>query len=402
MIENIELELAIDKICTPLKRIEETEEVFVEDSINRIIGEDIYATINQPPFDRSPFDGYAVRSIDTKGANKNNGVKLNVVGESFAGNFTDREVKEKEAIRIMTGSKMPKGSDCVIKQELTDYGMDTVEIYQELNKFENYSFEGEEIKKGSKLISKGEKITYIHIGIIASMGYEKVKVIRKPKVAIISTGDEIIPLGEALTEGKIYDSNRRMIHSKLKEFGCEIVYVTSIGDNSNDVANEIDRIVDSVDLVITTGGVSVGKKDIIHDVVKILNAEKVFWKIHLKSGIPVVYSVYKNKPILSLSGNPFAALSIFDLLSKPILYKLTNDPSLETITTYAVMEDDFLKISKRRRMEKAIYKDGKVYLANKDHPAGALGRMIGCNCLIDIEDRTEKIIKGDKVKVIIL
>ena len=402
MIENIELELAIDKICTPLKRIEETEEVFVEDSLNRIIGEDIYATINQPPFDRSQFDGYAVRSIDTKGANKNNGIKLNVVGESFAGNCTDREIKEKEAIRIMTGSKMPKGSDCVIKQELTDYGMDTVEIYQEINKFENYSFEGEEIKKGSKLISKGEKITYIHIGIIASMGYEKVKVIRKPKVAIISTGDEIISLGDTLTEGKIYDSNRRMIHSKLKEFGCEIAHVTSIGDNVDDVANEICNVVDSVDLVITTGGVSVGKKDIIHDVVKVLNADKVFWKIHLRSGIPVVYSVYENKPILSLSGNPFAALSIFDLLAKPILHKLTNDPGLETIVKEAIMADDFLKVSKKRRMEKSIYKDGKVYLANRTHPAGGLGRMIGCNCLIDAEDRTEKIDKGDKVKVIIL
>ena len=402
MIENIELELAIDKICTPLKQIEEIEEVFVEDSLNRIIAEDIYSTINQPPFDRSRMDGYAVRAIDTKGASKDNAVKLKVVGESFAGNFTDREIKEKEAIRIMTGAKMPKGSDCVIRQELTDYGMDTVEIYQELNEFDNYCMKGEDIKKGTKLVSKGEQISYIHISIIASMGYEKVKVIRRPKVALISTGDEIVPLGKELTEGKIYDSNRRAIHSKLKDFGCEVVYVISVGDDAHNVANEISNIIDSVDLVITTGGVSVGKKDIIHDVVEILGADKIFWKLNLRSGTPSVYSVHKDKPILSLSGNPIAALSVFELLAKPILYKLTNDEKLNTVIVDAVLEDDFLKGGKNRKIEKAIYKEGKVYLQRDTHSAGVLGMMIGCNCLIDIKPGTKKIVKGDKVRVILL
>lgn len=402
MIKNIELELAIDKICTPLKQIEEIEEVFIEDSLHRIIAEDIYATMNQPSFDKSRMDGYAVRAIDTKGASKDNGIKLKVVGESFAGNITDREIKEKEAIRIMTGAKMPKGSDCVIMQELTDYGMDTVEIYQELNEFDNYILEGQDIKKGTKLVSKGEQISYIHIAIIASMGYEKVKVIRKPKVTIISTGDEIIPLGKKLTEGKIYDSNRRVIHSKLKDFGCEVAYIASVGDDVNNVANEISNIIDSVDLVITTGGVSVGKKDIIHEVVDVLGAEKIFWKINLRAGIPSVYSVYKDKPILSLSGNPSAALTVFELLTKPILYKLTNDQRLSTVITDAVIEDGFLKGGKNRKMEKAIYKEGKVYLQRDAHPAGVLGMVIGCNCLIDIKPGTKKIVKGDKVRVILL
>ena len=163
---NVELELAIQIMDDSVNKIEDLEEINVEDARNRILGEDIYAPINQPPFDRSPLDGYALRAVDTTNASKETPVKLKVVDEVFAGGYTDREIKENEAIRIMTGAKLPKGANCVIKQENTDYGMYEVEIYEQLKEYDNYCFAGEDIKKGSKLINAGEKLSYIHIGIL--------------------------------------------------------------------------------------------------------------------------------------------------------------------------------------------------------------------------------------------
>ena len=398
----IELELAINLICDSVEAISDIEEVDIEKARGRIIGENIIAPINQPPFDRSPLDGYALRSEDIVGASKQNPIKLKVVDEVFAGGYTDIEVENKQAVRIMTGAKIPKGCDCVIRQESTDYGMDTVEIYEEVKHHQNYCFEGEDIKKGSELIKVGEKLTHIHIGIIASMGYEKVKVLRKPKVALISTGDEVICGGQPLAEGKIYDSNRRMIASRLEDMGCDVAVAEVMGDDENLIANEIKKVMETVDVVFTTGGVSVGKKDIMHQVIEILGAKRVFWRVNMKPGTPAIYAVYENKPLLCLSGNPFAAIATFELMGKQLLYKLSQDPSLKEVRKQAELQDEFLKASKGRRLIRAIYDEGKVYLPEGGHSSGMLGSMIGCNCLIDIKPGTPKLDKGDKVEVVLL
>ena len=398
----IELELAIELICDSVKSINDIEEVSIEKARGRIIGEDIIAPINQPPFDRSPLDGYALRSEDITGASKKNPIKLKVIDEVCAGGYTHKEVGKNETIRIMTGAKIPKGCDCVIRQESTDYGMETVEIYQEVKHHQNYCFEGEDITKGSKLINLGEKLSYIHIGIIASMGYEKVKVIRRPKVALISTGDEVICGGKPLTEGKIYDSNRRMIASRLEELGCEVVVAEVMGDDENLIANEIKEIIKNVDVVFTTGGVSVGKKDIMHQVIKILDTKRVFWRVNMKPGTPAIYALYENKPLLCLSGNPFAAIATFELMGKQLLYKLGQDPDLKEVRKEAVLQDEFLKESRVRRLIRATYDEGKVYLPKGGHSSGMLGSMIGCNCLIDIKPGTPKLDKGEKVQVVLL
>ena len=398
----IELELAINLICDSVESISDIEEVSIEEAMNRIIGEDIIAPINQPPFDRSPLDGYALRAEDIIGASKENPVKLKVVDEVFAGGYTHRNIGKQEAVRIMTGAKIPTGCDCVIRQESTDYGMEKVEIYEEVKHHQNYCFEGEDIKKGSKLIEIGEKLSYVHIGIIASMGYEKVKVLRKPKVALISTGDEVICGGTPLTEGKIYDSNRRMIAARLEDLGCDVVLAEVMGDDENLIANEIKNIMKDVDVVFTTGGVSVGKKDIMHQVIQILHAKRIFWRVNMKPGTPAIYAVYENKPLLCLSGNPFAAIATFELMGKQLLYKLGQDPDLKEVRKKAILQDEFLKESRGRRLIRAIYDEGKVYLPKGGHSSGMLGSMVGCNCLIDIKPGTPKLDKGEKVEVVLL
>ncbi|WP_434798074.1 molybdopterin molybdotransferase MoeA [Terrisporobacter vanillatitrophus] len=400
--KNIELEYALQVIEDSVDEINKTDIIKIEESMGRIIGEDVYAPINQPPFNRSPLDGYALRAEDTKGASDRSPIKLKVVDEIFAGGNINTVVNKGQAIRIMTGAEIPEGADCVIRQEITNYGMEEVEIYSELKSYENYCFKGEDIKKGSKLISKGDKLTYVHIGILAAMGITEVLVKRKPRVGIISTGDELVYRGEPLKKGKIYDSNRITISMRLLEFGCEIITSKIVSDETHKVYEEIENIIDKVDIVITTGGVSVGKKDIMHEVIKELNANRLFWKVKMKPGTPAIYSIYKNKPILSLSGNPFAAIATFELMGRKLIYKLTGDLDLKQVSIKSVMEDDFLKESKGRRIVRGIYKNNKVYISQGGHSPGMMASMLGCNCLIDIKPGTKKLLKGDEVDIILI
>lgn len=400
--ENIELELALQLIGDTVNEISSTEKINIEESRGRIIGEYIYAPINQPPFNRSPLDGYALRSEDTVGASKKNPIKLCVVDEIFAGGNINTEIEKNEAIRIMTGAEIPEGADCVIRQENTNYSMEEVEIYDELKKYENYCFAGEDVKKGSKLISKGEKLTYIHIGLLATMGITQVLVKRKPRIGIISTGDEIVSSGKPLSKGKIYDSNRITISMRLMDFGCEIVSSKIIEDEVCQVSKEINNLIDKVDVIITTGGVSVGKKDIMHEVINKINADRLFWRVRMKPGTPAIYSIYKKTPILSLSGNPFAAIATFEIMGKELIYKLSGNEDLKQIRIKSVMEDNFLKESKGRRIVRGIYKNNKVYLPQGGHSPGMMASMLGCNCLIDIKPGTKQLLKGDEVDIILI
>ncbi|MDU4861248.1 MAG: molybdopterin molybdotransferase MoeA [Terrisporobacter othiniensis] len=400
--ENIELEFALQVIEESVNQINNTELIKIEECRERIIGEDIYAPINQPPFNRSPLDGYALRAEDTVGACKSNPIKLKVVDEVFAGGNISTSVKNNEAIRIMTGAEIPEGADCVIRQENTNYSMEDVEIYSELKKYENYCFAGEDVKKGSKLISKGEKLTYIHIGLLATMGITQVLVKRKPRIGIISTGDEIVSSGKPLSKGKIYDSNRITISMRLMDFGCEIVSSKIIEDEVCQVSKEINNLIDKVDVIITTGGVSVGKKDIMHEVINKINADRLFWRVRMKPGTPAIYSIYKKTPILSLSGNPFAAIATFEIMGKELIYKLSGDEDLKQIRIKSVMKDNFLKESKGRRIVRGIYKNNKVYLPQGGHSPGMMASMLGCNCLIDIKPGTKQLLKGDEVDIILI
>lgn len=400
--ENIELELALEILGESVKQINRTELIDIQDARGRIIGEDIYAPINQPPFDRSPLDGYAIKAKDTVGASREKPIELRVVDEVFAGSDINTIVKKNEAIRIMTGARIPEGADCVIRQESSNYGMDFVEIYSELKEFDNYCFAGEDVKKGSKLISKDEKLTYVHIGILAAMGITKILVKSKPKIGLISTGDELVSGGQVLANGKIYDSNRVTISMRLLDLGCEIVSSKIIKDDANTVSKEINNLIDKVDVIITTGGVSVGKKDIMHDVIKNINAKRLFWRVKIKPGTPVMYSIYNDKPILSLSGNPFAAIVNLELMGKELIYKLTGDMELKQIKKKAKMGDDFLKTSNVTRIVRGIHKDNKVYLPKGGHSSGTMSSMLGCNCLIKVKGGTKEILKDEEIEIILI
>ncbi|MEA4973192.1 MAG: gephyrin-like molybdotransferase Glp [Candidatus Metalachnospira sp.] len=400
--ENVTLEQAIELITDSVTAVTATETVTLIESLGRILAEDVIADFNNPPYDRSPIDGYACKAEDIADVEEGNIVKLKVIDEVFAGQYTDAVVNNGEAVRIMTGAAIPSGCDCCVWQENTDYGEDEVSIFKPVSKFENYCFAGEDFKIDTELLKKGEKLNYVDIGVLASAGRGQVNVYKKPSIALITTGDEVMTPGEKLNKGCIYNSNQSLIATRLIELGYGACIVTEAADNAGAVAKKITDAFDTADIVITTGGVSVGKKDIMHDAIKLIGAERVFWKVNIKPGSPTIYSLYNCKPIISLSGNPFGAAANFELLVRPLIAKMSLDNSVVPRKAAGVINREFIKGGNLRRFIRAVYNEGKVYIPEGLHSAGVLASMRGCNCLVDIGAGNLGVHIGDRVNVLLI
>lgn len=403
----IELEQAVELILHHGVEQIKTHIIPVMKANGAILAEDIYAPINNPPFDRSPLDGFALRAGDSSHASKKHPVTLRVIDTVYAGGFCDKRLNAGEAVRIMTGAPIPFGADCVIRQEDTGFTPGkseyTVEIYRELKVHQNYCFLGEDIKKGQMLLKAGTKITYIEQAILSSVGIMQVVVCQKPRVALFVTGDEVVPPGSQLKNGKIYDSNLTLLYNRLKEFQMEPVVAEYLPDQPEIIAEIIKKVSESVDIIITTGGVSVGAKDIFHEVYPMLQLERIFWKVKLKPGTPAMFSMYQGIPMLNLSGNPFAAITTFELLARPLLAKLSCDEGLNTVRIKGVLAQPFTKTSGARRFLRGNLIEGKVHIPpTEQHASGILASMAGCNCLVDIKAGTNPLDMGNEVEVILL
>ena len=407
--EGISVEQAMEQILQYTPVINETEEVELNKAGGRILAQDMVAEFNNPPFDRSPVDGYACKAEDLAGASSEHPVKLKVMEEIDAGQYSERVVESGQAVLIMTGAAIPKGCDCCIFQEDTDYGEETVEIYREVKQWDNYCFAGEDFKKGTTLLKKGTHIGYVEAAVLAGMGAAKVPVYRRPKVVLLTTGDEVVEPGNPLPAGKIYNSNMTMLSARMMELGIEPFYMEAVKDNPQVMAEKIKEIAEQADMIITTGGVSVGKKDIMHESIRLIDAERIFWRVNMKPGMPTLFSVYENAsggkvPVISLSGNPFGVAVTIELLIRPALEKMMQNPAIGLKEVTGVMADDFMKGIKGRRFIRAYWENGRFHLPNGLHSNGVLSSMAGCNCLIDtktMEDKESKSLKtGDKVSAV--
>ena len=407
--EGISVEQAMEQILQYTPVINETEEVELNKAGGRILAQDMVAEFNNPPFDRSPVDGYACKAEDLAGASSEHPVKLKVMEEIDAGQYSERVVESGQAVRIMTGAAIPKGCDCCIFQEDTDYGEETVEIYREVKQWDNYCFAGEDFKKGTTLLKKGNHIGYVEAAVLAGMGAAKVPVYRRPKVVLLTTGDEVVEPGNPLPAGKIYNSNMTMLSARMMELGIEPFYMEAVKDNPQVMAEKIKEIAEQADMIITTGGVSVGKKDIMHESIRLIDAERIFWRVNMKPGMPTLFSVYENAsggkvPVISLSGNPFGVAVTIELLIRPALEKMMQNSAIGLKEVTGVMANDFVKGIKGRRFIRAYWENGRFHLPNGLHSNGVLSSMAGCNCLIDtktMEDKESKSLKtGDKVSAV--
>lgn len=400
----IALEEALEILNKNTKALK-SEVVSIKDSLKRVLYGDVKSKINNPPFNKSVFDGYAFKSEDSKGTSKENPIELKIVDEIFAGDFSEREIKAGEAVRIMTGAPIPLGADCVLKQEETERHGDLVKIFKEMKENQNISFMGEDIKIGETLIKKGKRLDYADLGIMASSGISQVTVYKKPKVSIISTGDEVCDINSTLKPGKIYDSNLYSLSGRIEELGYHVLSMEHVGDNILKIGEAIEKAFEKSDIVFTTGGASVGEKDLMQKVAESIGFEKLFWKIKIKPGSAVVCSKREEKILISLSGNPNAALTTFELLGKPVLKKLEGEEeNINIKREKGILMDSFNKKSHQRRFLRGnvIYdeKGAKVYITQIKSGNGILSSLLNANCLIEIEKGNEGLNRGEVVNII--
>lgn len=395
----ISLEEAINILNDNVEHLD-VEEVNLIDGIKRVLATDIYSTIDNPPFDKSAMDGYAVIAEDSKVKEK-----IKVIDKVFAGNLCDSIVTSKTAVRIMTGAPIPSGANAVIKQEDVTLRDDNyIILNNSVKENENICFKGEDIKRGTLLVKKGKKLDYADIGIIASSGIEKIKVYKLPKIALISTGDEVIDIDNTLTPGKIFNSNKYSIISRIKELGYDIKYTTHVKDCKSNIEEYVNKFSNDMDLIITTGGVSVGEKDLLNESIDNINGKKLFWKVKIKPGSAVLCSKINNALVVSLSGNPTAALTAFELFIKTSLEKMCGYDKVEVKREKAILGDNFSKKSPQRRFirARAVIEEGKqiVYITQIKSGNGILSSNLNSNCMIEVQGGSEGLNIGERVDII--
>lgn len=397
MEKNIELEHAIKLIHEHVKPVQRMISVTLDEALGHRLAHDFIAPMNNPPFDRSPLDGYALRSEDSGQA-----VPLKVVDCIYAGEYSSKVIGKNEAVRIMTGAPIPKGCDCVIRLEDCTWNENEVIITKTLKHHENYCFTGEDIEAGTCLIKANEVLGPVHLGILASMGCSHVEVYDHIRVGLLVSGSEIVQPGNELLAGKIYDTNLTLLKSCLTKLGCKPVMADFVCDDAQQVSDKIKAMLPMCDCILTTGGVSVGDKDIFHEVVKLLDAEQIFWRVKMKPGTPAMFSIVQGCPLLSLSGNPFAALATFDLMGRELLSALSGNDQLVPKRKKAVLKQAFHKRSPNRRFIRGTAHAGMVDINSDKHASGMLASMLGCNCLIDIEAGNCGLNENEEVNVVML
>ena len=398
----IEIGEAKAGLLESINEIGEIEAANLYDCLGRVLAENIIAPYNNPPFNRSPLDGYAIKGEDTVNASFDNPVKMKVTGKIFAGQTYEGYLENSQAVRIMTGAMIPEGANAVIRQEDTSYRNGHIEICKSIKPYDNFCYAGEDYKKGEILAQSG---TYIHAGvaaIIASAGLSTVKVYKRPEVSVIATGDELMKPGEKMQNGKIFDANLTYITSRLRELSIPVTYRAHVDDDANKLADIIKKQTKHSDLIITTGGVSVGEKDIIHEVVKILDGRLLFWKVKIKPGTPVLAFTVKKTLVICLSGNPFGAIANFEILVRPVLAKLSRNTTADTKVMQAKIIGSFDKSSKYCRFVRGHYENNHVHIVNGNHSSGAVSSMAHTNCLIEIKPEMKGVRTGDTVNIYLL
>lgn len=394
----LEIEECRKLLLNEIKPKETTMMVHITECEGMVLGKDVVAKMMVPPFPKSAMDGYAVRAEDIEGASKDNPVVLNVAGELLAGDYKEIPYEKNVAVRVMTGSYIPAGFDAVIRQEDTNYGETDVEIYASVKPYANYCKVGEDIKAGDVVIKENTRLSSVHVGLLASLGVEWVSVRQPARIAIISTGTEVTEVGKPLLPGKIYNSIAYMLLADIKREKLKVISTETCVDEEEFLLEKIKLALIRADFVITTGAVSVGKKDIIPQVLEKAGAKVLFKRANIQPGTLTMASVADGKVILSLSGNPYAAVANFELYFWSAMAKMMANSSYEAKKETAVLDCEYTKVNKMRRLIRAFCKDGKVTIPSNVHASSVIGNMTQCNCFIDLEAGRE-VKPGDEVVV---
>jgi molybdopterin molybdotransferase len=293
----------------------ESVEVTLQEALNRVLAQDLFAPEDLPRFDKSAMDGYAVKSADLAGASQPKPVILQLTQKD--------QVEAKQAKQVWTGNPVPAGADAVVMLENTQKRGEQLEVWSQLAPWSNVSKVGEDVKKGSLVAKVGTRLNSYHIGLSAALGFTKLKVAAKPKIAIIATGNEIAEVGAERASNQIYDSNKIMVAAMCQELGAVTVDLGIAKDNTDEIAQKIQKALQTSEAVITTGGTSVGGLDLVPDAVNRLGKPGVVVHgVALRPAMPTAVAMLESKPVLILSGNPVASVIGFEVFGRPLICKM--------------------------------------------------------------------------------
>ncbi len=392
------VEAALKNILKSISSIKTSEYVDLKRTYGRILSKNIKSKINVPNYKNSAMDGYAVNVADFNEKNKT----YDCIGESFAGNPFLKPVKKNQAIKVMTGGMVPSGCNAVIMKELVTRIDRIISTKSRIIKDQNIRFPGEDIKKNEIVLRAGKEIDEIDIGILASLGIDRVSVKKRPIIGFVSTGDELVSIKKTIKISQVYDSNRYLLHGLLKKYPVEIKDYGVVKDKIKSIEKKFVEASLNCDVLITTGGVSVGDADYVKEVLEKLGKVN-FWKIAVKPGRPLAYGKIKKCIFFGLPGNPVSVVVTFNLFVNAALNRL-----MGKCQDYALSLEAELLTSLKKRKGRKEYKRGilvskknKLYVRKSGlQGSNILSSVKDANCYIELGENMREVPKGTKVRVL--
>ncbi len=380
-----------EKILNKITYRPETEEVALMDSLDRVLGQNIFSAINMPPFDKSAMDGYAVASNDDS-------KKFEIVEVIAAGNVPQKAVGKGQCSKIMTGAMLPPGADKVIKKEVTEEKDGCMVLTGDDRNF-NICYLGEDVRPGDVVLKKGHLIRPPEVGIIASMGLSSFQVYKKPRVGIITTGSEIVSPGQRLRKGQIYNSNAYSISAQAIQTGAEVTFAGIVKDDKTCIKEKISNLLAECQMVLISGGVSVGDYDFVPGILKDSGVKLHFDNVAIQPGKPTVFGTRGSTLVFGLPGNPVSTFTIFEVFVKPVLYKLMGY-DYTPLLLKGVMKKDFKrKRSVRTAFVPVRYNNDGFVEPMEYHGSAHLTALPQANALLKVPTGEYELLKGSVVYV---
>lgn len=388
------------------------ESVPLMDALGRVLAQDVTSDTPLPPFANSSMDGFAIRASESRGASAETPVMLRVVFDIPAGSTPDRQLGIGEAARIMTGAPLPEGADAVIPVEQTDQHWsagtnpplpERVAIHRELRPGDYVRNVGEDLAAGQVVLRAGTVIRPPELGILASLGYDPVSVVRKPRVAIVTTGDELVEVNQPLAPGKIRDSNSYTLAGLVTSYGGIPIRIPIARDTIDDVRRRFREALDAQpDIVISSAGVSVGAYDVVRAVLTELG-EINFWRVNLRPGKPLAFGMLNGVPFFGLPGNPVSAMVTFDVFVRPALLKLTHRPD-EAATVQAAIAEPLTSDGRRSYLRVQLRRENGRLVATTTgtQSSSAIMSMVLADGLLIVPENVTSASAGDMFSVRLL
>ncbi len=383
------------------------ENIVTDTAVGRVMAEDVLSPHDVPTFASSSMDGYAVRAADVAGASADSAVALPVTADIPAGSGIPQELAEGAAARIMTGAPLPAGADAVVPIELTDDSGDrgdtrapqNVSVLSSVETGDCVRPAGLDMRSGEQVLAAGDYLRPQEIGVLAAVGRGRVRVVRKPRVAILSTGDELVVVGGSLGPGQIRDANSFMLSSLVRRYGGVPTLLGIARDRAQDVEAMLDRALEfGTDWLLSSGGVSVGAFDCVRSVVE-RHGKISFWRVNMRPGKPLAFGHYKGTPFLGVPGNPVSAMVSFEVFARPALQKLSGRCALDKPSVEVTVLDEFVSDGRESYLRVMVCReeDGFVARSVGSQDSGILTSLVRANALLIVPAGETRVAAGRRM-----